>query len=100
MNQIKYFLQRIFRGYDDRINWSFESYLYPVVVPALKGFCSHQLENVEHMKQNPERKEVYEKTIQLINDMERMDFTDAMKIDNQSDKFWSYFGSHIGYYWD
>ena len=38
MKQIKWFLQRVFRGYDDRIYWELYSYLSEIIAKHLKHF--------------------------------------------------------------
>jgi hypothetical protein len=39
--EIKWGLQRMFRGYDDTALWSLDSYLTPIVLPVLKEMRQH-----------------------------------------------------------
>ena len=95
---IKYGFQRMFRGYDDRIFWGFSGYFYDFT-PAIRKFCNDNLGEEEFMKLNPEKKEVLETTIKLLNELDES-VNDILKEGKAESKFWSYFGENIGYFWD
>ena len=98
-NQIKWAYQRVKRGYDDRIFWEFDSYFHQFIEPIEK-FSQQQLLDKNFLKYNPEKVEIFEKMLDLINDYRTMETADEYKHPNQTSKLWSYFGEHIGYYWD
>jgi len=98
LNEIKWAWQRAVRGYDDRVNWGFNSYFLQVM-PALKEFCTNYV-NSENAHLNPERTKVFKKTIELIdeyeNDVESWSITESLS----SVKLLTYVGKHSGWYWD
>lgn len=96
--EIKWGLQRMFRGYDDRIKWSFEDYFAQFVIP-LKEFCEDELKEVHIANgNNPVHKEVFEKTLKLINKYEAAEF--GMPASSATFELWKYIGAHLGYYWN
>lgn len=97
-NEIKWGFQRMFRGYDDRIQWGFDDY-FSQFIPPLKEFCVSELKE-EHIANgnNPESKEVYEKTLKLINKYETAEF--GMPASSATFEMWKYVGAHLGYYWN
>jgi hypothetical protein len=96
LNQIKYAYQRVVRGYDDRIFWDIQGY-FSDFIPAIKEFCEERLseEQALVMTFNPHRKEVYEKTLELLEDLKNETPYGYVKKHN----FWSYFGANIAYFW-
>lgn len=95
--EIKWAYQRVVRGYDDRIYWEMDSYLFQLVEP-IKKFCEKEL-NEEYLKLNPKRKEVYETTLKLAKEVEEMYYEDWYESDNSVTRFWAYFGGNITIYW-
>lgn len=98
IKQIKWAWQRVVRGYDDRVYWSFEDYFLQVI-PAIKNFCVGQLADDKHMDLNPKRKEVYQQTLMLIYAWEEESDEDMWQGKNQS-KMLEYIVKHTNYYWD
>jgi hypothetical protein len=101
LNEIKWAYQRVKRGYDDRIMWELDGY-FEQFIPSIKDFCNEQLSDKEHMSYNPERKEVFEKTVELIKDYEihQESLDDYFEYPNSQSRLWSYIGDKIGYFWD
>lgn len=99
LNEIRYAYQRVIRGYDNRVFWSFDSYFLQIV-PALKEFCIDQLKGNATFKLNPERFKIFTMTLILIDRYENMTNTDWYKNDNQISKLLEYVGKNIGYFWD
>jgi len=97
--EIKWAWQRVFRGYDDRIFWEFDSYFHQFI-PAIEKFCVDTLLDKNFVKFNPEKIEIFTEVLSKINDYRAMDTTDEYKHPNQTSKLWSYFGEHISYFWD
>ena len=99
INSIRYAYQRVRYGYDERIMWGFDDYLFDTIHKPLRKFCINALNDKEHMKYNPERWAIYSQTLQLL---DKCMTTDKSIFDDYvtSHKFWSYFGRHIGYFWD
>lgn len=42
-NEVKWFFQRGFRGYDDRLFWAMDEYLSPIIVAGLKNLRKNAL---------------------------------------------------------
>lgn len=93
IREIKFGFQRMFRGYDDSIKWSFEDYFSQFIIP-LKEFCEDELKE-EHIANgnNPKKKEVFEHTIMLIDDYDMWDSKSTCSL-------WKYVGEHMAYYWN
>jgi len=87
LNQIKWAIQRVTYGYDDRIFWGFDCHFSNTIIPPLKKFCSSY--DLGHL--NPERQAIYTETLRLIAEYEKTWDTEPLA---------EYFGKHIGWYWD
>jgi hypothetical protein len=98
-NNLKWAYQRVRFGYDDTMMWGLEDY-FNRALPAIEKFCFDNLKDKESMRLNPQRKEVFSKTISLIEDYKSMSFRDYYKYPNQTSKLWSYIGKNIRYFWD
>lgn len=98
--EIKWAYQRVVRGYDDRVYWGFDCYFLRVM-PALKSFCEDylKLENGERAKLNPERANIFRKTITLIDEWERATYEEVWDCKKQNSLL-AYVGKNSGYYWD
>src|SRR3990167_313331 len=94
-NEIKYAYQRIVRGYDDRIKWSFCDY-FNQFLPPLKEFCKHELKDCYDGK----RKEIFTTTLDLIHDYEVMPYENYYKEPNEETKLLEYIGKNLGYFWN
>lgn len=95
-NKIKWAWQRIVRGYDDRVNWGFDSY-FMQVMPELRLFCEQNLVDKKLCKLNPKRAIVYRKTIKLIDEWKD---DSSLTMDGKFQKLLAYVGKNVGYYWD
>ena len=94
--EIKWAYQRARYGYDDTIKWSFEDYFSQFIKP-LKEFCEEELKS-EYIDNNPDHKEIFEKTLKLIKNHDTAEF--GMPSSKATFDLWGYFGAHIGYYWN
>lgn len=93
MNQIKWAYQRVVRGYDDRIFWSFSEY-FEQFIPPLKRFCEQWLKE-EYTHLNPIKHKVILETLRLIYLYETTEST----WDERFEELMEYVGKNIGYYW-
>lgn len=98
---IKRAYQRVTKGYDYTIKWSFDWYLDFIFEP-LKEFCEYEISEDPQGQYNPERIEVFKETLRLINKCYDEDGNIDHGFGDESDygNFWEYFGAHIGFYWD
>ena len=98
LNQIKWAYQRVRYGYDDRIYWGFDSHIRLILKP-LREFCEDylQIDGGKRAKLNPERAEIFGKTIELIKKVQHADFLDD---EEELTELAEYFGKNIGWYWD
>lgn len=97
---IKYAYQRMRYGVDETFQWGADSYLNYYFVPQIKKFCQNELKDTELMKLNPQKKEVFEKTLELAKKLENMPIENYYKEPNEETDFWSYFGKNITVYWN
>ncbi|MFA6315541.1 MAG: hypothetical protein WC648_04205 [Candidatus Paceibacterota bacterium] len=99
LNEIKYAYQRVVRGYDERIGWSFDSY-FDQFIPPLKKFCQKQLSKEYIKEYNKDKVRIFKKTLDLIAKYETRNDLDWYKHPNIYSRLWKYVGEHISYYWD
>ena len=97
-DKIKWALQRMFKGYDDRIYWGFNTYIADILRPSLRKFCERALADKEYMDLNPMRKEVYTEMLKRIQYVE--DDVFLYIEDHRIDEMLTYFGEKSGYFWD
>ena len=92
--EIKYAYQRVKYGYDDRIQWNFDSYFHQFIKP-MKEFCEERLKETIDEK----RIEIFSTTLELIQKYEVMEDGDYYKENNQTDEMWAYIGKNLRWYW-
>jgi len=92
---IKYAYQRVVRGYDERIYWSFGDYLFQFLDP-LEEFCQKELKN-ESIGFNSKRKLIYKTTLEKIMLFKKADY----KVENiKAQEMWKYIGENMMWYWN
>jgi len=97
-NQIKWAFQRVVRGYDDRITCSYDSHLLLMMKP-LKQSCLEWLGDRDWAEHFTGRKEIYEKTVELIEKWEqRKDGLSFIEENDLQDELCGYIGKHIHWY--
>mgnify|MGYP001558704653 CR=1 FL=1 len=100
LKELLWAYQRVRFGYDERIKWGLDGYFQSFIKP-LEEFCEEAVACTEYMELNPERKEIFNKTLELITAQKGMTMSDEMmKQPNQTSELWKYVGGHIGYYRD
>lgn len=96
--------QRAIRGFDYSIRngWGLEEY-FSQIIPEIKVFCERDLKQQKEWDnygpENP-RTEIFETTLKLISDWEKMTYEDEMKNENQLTCLFEYISKHMGWYWD
>lgn len=101
---IKWAHQRMARGWDDTATWGLDGHFLDVVVPPLEKLCREQLQEMYVCKENETRRNVYETTLDLIEEYERLSNSwekeEWRKEDDALKSLARYFAENIGYYWD
>lgn len=101
-NNIKFALQRAFKGIDKRISkgWGVQEY-FADTIPEIKEFCQRYLNETDlSLKSNQKKNNVMIKTLELIKDYEEMPEEDYYKPESAMTKLFSFIVNNIGYYWD
>lgn len=98
INEIKYAYQRVKYGYDERIKWEFDSY-FNQFIPPLKEFCIEELAK-DNIHLNINRKDIFTNTLKMIENWEKMPYTDVYKEINAQTILWEYIGKHLQTYWN
>ncbi len=95
--------QRAIRGFDYSIRngWGLK-YYFSQIIPEIKIFCERELREQKEFgnyeKDNP-RTEIFETTIKLIEDWEKMTYKEEIENENQLTKLFEYISKHLGWYW-
>ena len=100
--EVKWAYQRVVRGYDDRIFWSFDSHFIKII-PALRTFCSDYLKQEESVRLNKERADIYKRTLVLIEHWESIwaCYDGGWRLEEEAlAKLAEHFGKNINWYWD
>jgi len=96
--KIRFAFQRMFKGYDNSFYYDMGGYLEQYFIPAIEIFCNDKLKEGSDEK----RTEIYSTMLKLIDEWKKQDngCNDQFEENNTSSKMWSYFGNHIGWFWD
>lgn len=104
---IKWAYQRTVRGWDDTATWGLDCHFIEVIIPPLEDLCRRSLQEMYVSKENETRRQVYETTLDLIEDYKRLsdwdnvtDRWDSRKEDEALKTLAGYFAENIGWYWD
>lgn len=100
MKQIKWAWQRMTRGYDDRIMWGFDDYLWGIVKPSLHKFLIDRKFDKGFIEHNPEKAKTDDEMLDLLNKAIASGYSDQFDYPNSQSKFWEYFGKHIANFWN
>ncbi len=104
--RLKWAYQRAMYGYDETIIFDFESYI-GAFIPQLKTLCEIEIEDIEDVG----NKEVYQKTLDLINERDNLidkldvklsikDFKKVIdKLEKKKRELWRYIGGNMRYYY-
>ena len=105
----KYPYQRVRYGYDERIKWGFDYYFDNMLKP-LKEFCKEELKDIEHVKFNRVRMNIYKKTLEKIKVIElaedyicsnkKYDAKKYIKLEKNGYQARAYIAKNIGWYWN
>jgi len=100
LKNIKWFLQRGFRGYDDRIKTDFSIHVI-TILPALRQFCLDKLSNKKLMGHNPRLESIYTRTVELIDTYNHKQMNGGIwSNDKIASEMFAYIGQNLGSYWD
>ena len=100
--EVKFAWQRVFRGYDDSVRngWGLDTYFIQII-PSIKSFCEYELdEQVKYNNPDSLRKEIFETTLHLISEYEKMTDKEECQPHNQLNTLFEYISCHCGWYWN
>jgi hypothetical protein len=100
MKTLKYAWQRLTRGYDDRIYWDFEYYIFDIVREPLFKFLVQRIHDKDFRKYNPDKAKIDDEMFILLNEAIEKGGLNQFEYPNPMSEFWEYFGRTIGNYWD
>ena len=98
--EIKFALQRAFRGYDDKVSlgWGLEQY-FEQIIPSIKEFCEYELNEMSQVEHSTDWTNAYKNTLKLIKDWEDKDYK-ALDENKELSKLFQYISKHIDWYWN
>ena len=88
------------RGYDDRIMWGFDDYLFNIIRPSLHKFLITRQSDKNFRLWNPEKAKTDDEMLDLLNKFIADQYSTQFEYPNAQSNFWEYFGKHISNFWD